>query len=177
MTRTCSHDAIEAPRSRRSLLRAAVAGLLAAFTVLCDGAAPLMAGAQSDPDAVAVTALYERFVAAQNARDVPAVRALLSPAPTFQWVSDGQVFWGRDIMLERMALFQKSAVWRVEPDRQGRRFVMLNADAAYLYQPLTLVIGSEASPSRLNFLVNVMCVRASGGWLIAGLFTTLQKKN
>lgn len=173
MTRICNgHDK---RASLRRGLRLPVLALMLALAAIVMVAARLPAAAAVDPDAQAVTELYERFVAAQNARDVPAVRALLSPSPTFQWVSDGKVFWGREVMLERMMLFQKSPVWRVEPDRQNRRFVRLNADAAYLYQPLTLVIGSETAPSKLLFHVDVMCVRVDGSWQIAGLFTTLQK--
>ena len=42
-----------------------------------------------------VRALYQRFAAAQNARDLEQVRPLLLDSPTFLWVSDGQSFWGR----------------------------------------------------------------------------------
>src|SRR5438128_2419721 len=37
-----------------------------------------------------VRATYERFVAAQNARDLDGVRALLLDSPQFLWVSDGR---------------------------------------------------------------------------------------
>jgi hypothetical protein len=118
---------------------------------------------------------YERFVAAQNAKDINRVREFISPDPNFQWVSDGKVFWGRETMLERMSHFQKAPVWRVEPDPKTRRFVKLTDSSAYLYQPLTLVIGSVSKPDRLLFLVNAVFTYSVEGWRIAALFTTLHK--
>ncbi len=134
-----------------------------------------LASADSSADARAVEELYERFVSAQNAKDVATVRSLLSPSPQFQWVSDGKVFWGREAMLDRMVTFQKSEVWRVEPDRAARRYIPLSLQSGYLFQPLTLVIGAAQAPDRLEFLVNVVCSKSERGWEIIGLFTTLRK--
>jgi len=53
--------------------------------------------------------------------------------------------------------------------------VEVAADAAYLYQPLTLRIGPAAKPSEIPFLVNVLSVRTAEGWRIAALFTTTEK--
>ena len=63
-----------------------------------------------------VRALYDRFVTAQNARDLDAVRQMLSDRPNFLWISDGKPFWGREAMIGRMASFQQAEVWRVEPE-------------------------------------------------------------
>lgn len=133
------------------------------------------ATAETAADARAVEELYERFVSAQNAKDVATVRSLLSPSPQFQWVSDGKVFWGREAMLERMVTFQKSEVWRVEPDRAARQYIPLSPQSGYLFQPLTLVIGTAQAPDRLAFLVNVVCSKSERGWEIIALFTTLRK--
>ncbi|OYX25106.1 MAG: hypothetical protein B7Z10_07375, partial [Rhodobacterales bacterium 32-66-7] len=68
--------------------------------------------AAADPEAE-IRALYAAFVAAQNARDIDAVRPLLSDSPDFLWITDGRPVWGRDAMLERMAGFQTAEVWLV----------------------------------------------------------------
>ena len=119
--------------------------------------------------------LYDRFLAAQNARDLDAVRAVLLATPEFQWVSDGKSFWGADELVARMSQFQKAEVWQVTPDYSRSRVVEVAADAAYLYQPLTLRIGPAAKPSEIPFLVNVLSVRTAEGWRIAALFTTTEK--
>lgn len=119
--------------------------------------------------------LYSRFLDAQNARDLDAVRAVLLPSADFQWVSDGKSFWGPDALVERMGQFQKAEIWHVTPDTGRARVVEVSPDTAYLYQPLTLRIGRASNPSDIPFLVNVLSVRTAEGWRIAALFTTTEK--
>jgi ketosteroid isomerase-like protein len=120
--------------------------------------------------------LYLRFVAAQNARDLVAVRALYAKSEDFLWVSDGQTFWGADVMLERMASFQRAKVWRVEPELDRSRVVELSDTTAYMHLPLVLVIGSEAAPDKFRFLVSMLCTKTPEGWRIAALFTANSKE-
>jgi uncharacterized protein (TIGR02246 family) len=134
--------------------------------------AEVAAGSASANWSEEVRATYERFVAAQNARDLSRVRELLLDGPQFLWVSDGMSVWGREAMLERMASFQEAEVWRVEPDLARAEPVRLTEATAFLHLPLTLVIGSQPSPDRLRFLVSILCVRAIDAWRIAALFTT-----
>ena len=134
----------------------------------------IAAPAAADP-ATEVRALYGRFAAAQNARDLERVRPLLLDAPTFLWVSDGQSFWGPDAVLARMASFQGAEVWRVEPDIARAVAVPVSDRVAYLHLPLVLVIGPAANPDRLRFLVSVLGVETETGWRIAALFTTTEK--
>lgn len=122
-----------------------------------------------------VRAVYTRFAAAQNARNLDQVRAVLLDSPRFLWVSDGKTFWGRETMLERMASFQEAEVWQVEPAVDKAVAVEVGDGAAYLHLPLTLVIGARPSPDRLKFLVSVLCVSTPEGWRIAALFTTTEK--
>jgi hypothetical protein len=133
-----------------------------------------VAAAMAEP-AAELRALYERFAAAQNARDLARVRPLLLDSPSFLWVSDGQSFWGPDAVLARMASFQTAEVWRVEPDLGAAVAVPVDARVGYLHLPLTLVIGPAADPDRLRFLVSLLGVDTGAGWRIAALFTTTQK--
>ena len=60
-------------------------------------------------------ALFERFVAAQNAHDPVAAEALLWNSPDFLWITRGQAIWGRTAAMERFrALY--AGTWRLEPD-------------------------------------------------------------
>ena len=141
----------------------------------CLALAALLAArpATADP-AGAVRALYDRFVAAQNARDLDRVRLLLLDSPRFLWVSDGKAIWGRDATLKRMALFQEARLWRVEPALEKATAVEVDTNSAFLHLPLALAYGSESAPERLRFLVDVLAVRTEAGWRIAALFTTTE---
>lgn len=122
-----------------------------------------------------VRALYDRFLAAQNARDPAQVRAALLDGPRFLWVSDGMSVWSPEATIERMALFQQAPVWRVEPELERAVAVEVDPHAAYLHLPLVLVIGPNERPDRLRFLVSVLGVETAQGWKIAALFTTNAK--
>jgi uncharacterized protein (TIGR02246 family) len=132
----------------------------------------LASSAIADGPSAEARALYQRFAAAQNDHDLAAVRALLSDSPQFLWVSNGMSYWGADTMVARMASFQRAEVWRVEPDLDAAVAVEVNAGAAYLHLPLTLVIGRADAPSNLRFLVSMLAQETDDGWRIAALFTT-----
>lgn len=130
----------------------------------------LSAGANVRSD---VLATYDRFVSAQNARDLGRVREALLDSPDFLWVSDGKSVWGRDALIERMGRFQALEIWRAEPLLDRARIVEVTPDAAYLHMPLDLHLGTHAAPSVTRFLVSILMKRTADGWRIAALFTTL----
>jgi uncharacterized protein (TIGR02246 family) len=123
-----------------------------------------------------IRALYDRFVKAQNARDLNGVRQVLSEKDDFLWISDGKPFWGREAMIARMASFQEAEIWRVEPEYDSSKVVQLDADTAYFHIPLVLVLGRRDDPARLKWLVDVLCQKADGQWRIAALFTAEDKR-
>ncbi len=138
------------------------------------GAALLAAPASADT-AQQVRAAYVRFAAAQNARDIPAVRALLLDSDRFLWVSNGQSFWGRETMLARMSRYQQAETWEVRPELDRAVVVEVAAGAAYLHLPLSLAIGSAAHGVAVtDFLVSALFVATPEGWKIAALFTTVR---
>lgn len=146
--------------------------LISAFAIGLIAMAPAAVRAGSKED---VIALYGRLASAQNSRDLGAVRELLSDAPDFLWVSDGMPVWGANATIERMSTFQKSEIWRVEPDLARARAVALSNDVAFLHVPLTLVIGARDKPDRLRFLVGMVARKNDQGWRIAALFTSAEK--
>lgn len=123
-----------------------------------------------------VRALYDRFVTAQNARNLDAVRQMLSDRDNFLWISDGKPFWGREAMITRMASFQEAEVWRVEPEYASSKVVQIDGETAYFHVPLVLVLGRKEDPARLKWLVEVLCHKADGQWRIAALLTTEDKR-
>lgn len=125
-----------------------------------------------------IRATYEHFVAAQNARDLARVRALLIDGPDFLWVSAGKSFWGRDTLIERMARFQRAPIWQAVPDLDHAAFVEVGPAAAYIHMPLVLRIGQGTeAPQETRFLVSILFRRVDESWRIAALFTTLQDED
>lgn len=124
-----------------------------------------------------VKALYERFVSAQNQRDLTRVRDALWDSPGFVWISDGKPFWGRDALIARMSAFQKAEIWSVTPDLSRARVVEVGPLSAVLYQPLRLTLGSRGDPRTIAFLVNVLCIKTPEGWRVAALYTTEENPN
>ncbi len=120
-----------------------------------------------------VLATYGEFAAAQNARDLVRVKAVLLDSPDFLWVSDGKSVWGRDALVERMSRFQSLEVWRVEPLLDRARVVEVADGVAYLHVPLDLHLGARSAPTVTRFLVSILCRKTAESWRIAALFTTL----
>jgi len=124
-----------------------------------------------------IKATYERFVAAQNDRNLAAVRTLLLDSPQFLWVSDGRSFWGPETMLARMATYQQAKFWRAYPDLERAAFVEVTPDSGYIHMPLLLRFGSKIEEvSDTHFLVSILFVKVGADWRIAALFTTIQNR-
>ena len=137
----------------------------------------LMAGsAPASPDARGeILSVYREFSDAQNKRDLGRIGTFFVDGPDFLWVSDGQSFWGRDAVLQRMSAFQKAEVWSVSPDLPKARVVTIDPDVAMLHMPLTLSIGRAEAPDKLRFLVSILFRHQQAGWRIAALLTTTEK--
>ena len=125
---------------------------------------PSFAGSEDE-----VRATFERFVAAQNAHDVGAVRGLLSDSPTFLWISRGNAIWGNDAALNRFeSLYQ--GTWKLAPDMSGLKVVMLSDTTAQIYVPILFTIGPAGGPaSDSMFLMNQTLVKAASGWRVASI--------
>ena len=122
-----------------------------------------------------VLSIYRGFADAQNARDTDRIGAFFVDGDDFLWVSDGQSFWGRPAVLQRMSGFQKSAVWHVLPDLDSARVVELAPGVAMLHMPLVLEIGTASATDDLRFLVTILFRKEQGDWRIAALLTTTEK--
>lgn len=136
----------------------------------------LLSGVPAEDAPPDVLATYRRFLAAQNARDLPAVRGFLLDSPDFLWVSNGMSFWGRETMLRRFAGFQELEVWEARVDFDRMRGIVLGPEVAMLHFPLELALGARPTPDRIPFLVSALFRRVRGAWLIAALLTTTETR-
>ena len=122
--------------------------------------------ASADDD---VKSTFNRFVAAQNAHDVSAVRDLLLDSTNFLWVTRGAPIWGRDAALKRFeTLYQ--GTWKLSPDTSNLKVVLLSDTTAQLFVPIMFNIGPPGQPAPdAPFLMNQTLVKTAAGWRIASI--------
>ena len=116
-----------------------------------------------------IGAMFDRFVAAQNAHDAPAVRDLLVDSPNFLWITRGATVWGRDAAMKRFeTLYQ--GTWILAPDKSTVKVVMLGGDAAQVYALVRFTIGAPGQPAQESpTLMNQTWVRTPAGWRVASI--------
>jgi len=121
-------------------------------------------GAEDD-----VKVVFDRFVVAQNAHNLSAVRALLWDSPDFLWITRGAPIWGRDAALKRFeALYQ--GTWKLSPDTSKLKVTVLTDTAAQLFVPIMFNMGPPGQPAPdAPFLMNQTLVKTAGGWRIASI--------
>jgi ketosteroid isomerase-like protein len=116
-----------------------------------------------------VRATLERFVAAQNAHDLVAVRDLLVDSPEFLWITRGTPIWGRQAALTRFEALYRGT-WRLEPAMADLRVIALGDGAAAIYMPITFTIGPPGeAPTTTRFLMNQVLLKTAEGWKVASI--------
>ncbi|HJU82980.1 MAG TPA: nuclear transport factor 2 family protein [Holophagaceae bacterium] len=114
-------------------------------------------------------AVFDRFVAAQNAHDLVAVEGLLADSPSFLWITKGTVVTTRAEALKRFEALYKGT-WRLDPDMAQFRVVASDHGMAQLFVPVTFTIGAPGQAAqKTRFLMNQVLLKGPGGWRITGL--------
>jgi uncharacterized protein (TIGR02246 family) len=140
--------------------------MAAALMLLTAGA--VRAGTEEE-----VKAIFDKFVAAQNAHDLRAVGEILQDSPQMFWITRGQVYLGRDAALKRFGEYYQGT-WALEPKSNEIKVIELSPGVAQLYAPTVFRIapaGQTAQPSL--FLLNQIYVRTPSGWRLASIFPIL----
>jgi len=91
-----------------------------------------------------VRSTFDRFVTAQNAHDIKAVKSLLLGSPDFLWVTRGAPIWGQDAALKRFAA-PYEGTWRLDPELTGLKVTIIGDGVAQLFDPITFTIGRRAN--------------------------------
>jgi hypothetical protein len=116
-----------------------------------------------------VRAVFERFIVAQNAHDMPAVGELLWDSPQFLWVTRGTAVWGRESALARFAALYRGT-WRLDPTLAELRVVSLADGVAEIHVPIVFTIGTPGQAAQTTrFLMNQMLIKTAGGWKVASI--------
>lgn len=116
-----------------------------------------------------IRAAFERFVAAQNAHDGAAVRALLLDSPSFLWITRGTVIWGRDAAMQRFE-GNYAGTWNLKPKSSELKVMLLNDGAAQLYVPILFTIGPAGQAAQESWtFINQTLVKTADGWKVASI--------
>jgi len=120
-----------------------------------------------------VRAVFDKWIAAQNAHDLKGIRNLLSDSPDMLWISRGKPIWGRDAALKTLEERYKGT-WKIEVDRKELRVISVSRRVAQVYAPTQLTSGEPgAEPSRNRVFINLVMVKKPEGWQIVSILPIL----
>lgn len=91
-------------------------------------------------------AVFEHFVAAQNAHDAAAVEGMLRASPEFLWITRGTAVWGSEAAMERFRALYKGT-WHLEPEMAQFRAVALKDGVMQIFVPVLFTIGAPGQPA------------------------------
>lgn len=116
-----------------------------------------------------IRAIFDRFVVAQNAHDLSAVRDLLWNSTRFLWVTRGAPIWGREAALKRFEVLYQGT-WQLQPNPAELHITMLSTDAGQLYVPILVTSGPAGQTGQATrILMNQTIVRTPAGWKVANI--------
>ena len=129
-------------------------------------ALPQFATANTEDD---IKAVFDAFVAAQNAHDPKAVSNTLHDSPNLLWITRGTAIWGREAALKRFeTLYQ--GTWKLEPEAGALKVVVLGRDTAQVFVPIVFTIGAPGQPAQpTRFLMNQILIKTAEGWRVSSI--------
>ena len=141
-------------------------GLLAlVFAVAVVFLAPVQAATMEEE----VRAVFDRYVAIQNAHDLRSMRNLFVDSPDFLWISRGKPIWGREAALKELEERYKGT-WHLEVEGKELRVISVSRRVAHVYATTQLTAGDAgAKPARTRAYINLVMVKKPEGWQIASV--------
>jgi ketosteroid isomerase-like protein len=150
------------PARRRGLSATA---MLLALAVTIGSAGQAMAAAN---DAEART-IFEKFIAAQNAHDADAVKAMLLDSPGTLLFARNVDTRGRDAVAARFREYYEGT-WHLEPDMSKFRVAVISSDVMQVLVPIVFTRGLPGKPTQQNtFLISQTYVQDASGWHVASI--------
>jgi hypothetical protein len=150
-------------RERLSRTLAAVTAVLAVIMLALAG------GHASAADETEARAFFTKFVAAQNAHDVSAVKAMLWDSPGMLWYGRGVETRGREAVADRFSEYYRGT-WHLAPDMSQFHVTVISDDAMQILVPIVFTRGLPGQPSQDNvFLISQTFVHDANGWHVASI--------
>ena len=120
-----------------------------------------------------VRAVFDRYVALQNAHDLKGMRGLLNDAPDFLWISRGSPIWGREAALKSLEERYKGT-WHIDADRKEVRVISVSRRVAQVFAQTQLTVGeSGMTPAKNRLYINLVMVKKPEGWRITSILPIL----
>jgi uncharacterized protein (TIGR02246 family) len=120
-----------------------------------------------------VRAVFDKYIATQNAHDLKGMRNLLSDSPDMLWISRGKPVWGRDAALKNLEERYKGT-WKIDVDKRELRVISVSRRVAQVYAPTELSVGEPgAEPARNRLYINLVMVKKPDGWQIVSILPIL----
>src|SRR6266568_4191775 len=139
------------------------------FAVLASIAMPAHATTMEEE----VRAVFDKYIAIQNAHDLKSMRSLLADSPDFLWVSRGKPIWGREAALKSLEERYKGT-WHIDANKKELRVISISRRVAQVYAPTLLTVGDPGvEPARNRLYINLVMVRKPEGWQIVSILPIL----
>jgi len=120
-----------------------------------------------------VRAVFDKYIATQNAHDLKGIRNLLSDSPDLLWISRGKPIWGREAALKNLEERYKGT-WKIDVDKKELRVISVSRRVAQVYAPTQLTVGDPGvEPARNRLYINLMMVKKPEGWQIVSILPIL----
>ena len=120
-----------------------------------------------------VRAVFDKYIATQNAHDVKGMRNLLADSPDVLWISRGKPIWGREAALKNLEERYKGT-WRIDVDKKELRVISVSRRVAQVYAPTQLTVGDPGvEPARNRVYINLVMVKKPEGWQIVSILPIL----
>ncbi len=120
-----------------------------------------------------VRAVFDKYIAIQNAHDLKSMRNLLADSPDFLWVSRGKPIWGREAALKSLEERYKGT-WHIDANKKELRVISISRRVAQVYAPTLLTVGDPGvEPARNRLYINLVMVRKPEGWQIVSILPIL----
>jgi uncharacterized protein (TIGR02246 family) len=130
-----------------------------------------MAGAASMEEEV--RAVFDKYIATQNAHDLKGIRNLLADSPDVLWISRGKPIWGREAALKSLEERYKGT-WHIDVDKKELRVISVSRRVAQVYAPTQLTVGDPGvEPARNRVYINLLMVKKPEGWQIVSILPIL----
>ena len=120
-----------------------------------------------------VRAVFDKYIATQNAHDLKGMRSLLADSPDVLWISRGKPIWGREAALKTLEERYKGT-WKIDVDKKELRVISVSRRVAQVYAPTQLSAGEPgAEPARNRLYINLVMVKKPEGWQIVSVLPIL----